>query len=48
MLAELPFRRDIAEHYARGGILAQLDAGMKATFEDLAERLEGLERESNT
>jgi len=40
LLAEIPFRRDIAEHYAHGGILSQLDAGMKATFENLAEQLE--------
>jgi MinD superfamily P-loop ATPase len=40
LLAEIPFRRDIAEHYARGGVLACLDAGMRTLFEDLAERLE--------
>ncbi len=40
LLAEIPFRRDIAEHYAQGGVLAQLDAGMKVLFEALAERLE--------
>ena len=42
LLAEIPFRRDIAEHYAHGGVLAQLDPGMQATFEDLAEKLEGM------
>jgi MinD superfamily P-loop ATPase len=42
LLAEIPFRRDIAEHYAHGGVLAQLDPGMRATFEDLAEQLECL------
>lgn len=40
LLAEIPFRRDIAEHYAQGGVLAKLDAGMQALFEALAERLE--------
>ncbi len=40
LLAEIPFRRDIAEHYAKGGLLAQLDPGLQTTFEDLAERLE--------
>lgn len=40
LLAEIPFRRDIAEHYARGGVLARLDAGMRTTFENLAEQLE--------
>ena len=39
LLAEIPFRRDIAEHYATGGILAQLDPGLRATFEGLSERL---------
>lgn len=39
LLAEIPFRRDIAEHYAKGGIMAQLDLDLRATFEDLAERL---------
>jgi MinD superfamily P-loop ATPase len=40
LLAEIPFRRDIAEHYAHGGILAHLDADMKATFENLVEQLD--------
>jgi MinD superfamily P-loop ATPase len=40
LLAEIPYRRDIAEHYAHGGILAHLDAGMKATFEHLVEQLD--------
>jgi len=47
LLAEIPFRRDIAEHYAKGGILAQLDPGLRATFEDLAERLERMGAEVN-
>ena len=38
-------RREIAEHYAKGGILAQLDGDMRRTFEDLAERLERMSRE---
>lgn len=42
LLAEIPFRRDIAEHYARGGVLARLDPGMTSLFEDLAGRLERL------
>jgi MinD superfamily P-loop ATPase len=40
VLAEIPFRRSIAEQYARGGIVAHLDDGMRATFEGLAESLE--------
>lgn len=39
VLAEIPFRRDIAEHYARGGVLAELDGAMAAVFDDLAEQL---------
>lgn len=42
LLAEIPFRRDIAEHYARGGVLAGLDPGMQSLFEDLAASLERL------
>jgi MinD superfamily P-loop ATPase len=40
ILAEIPFRRDIAEHYARGGVLAELDGEMATVFQDLAEKLE--------
>ena len=42
LLAKIPFRRDIAEHYARGGVLARLDSGMRVVFDSLAERLERL------
>lgn len=42
LLAEVPFRRDIAEHYARGGVLADLEPGMKSLFEELAVNLERL------
>lgn len=40
VLAEIPYRRGLAEHYAKGGVLARLDAGMNALFVDLAERLD--------
>ena len=40
ILAEIPFRRNIAEHYARGGVLAELDGEMATVFEDLAEKIE--------
>jgi MinD superfamily P-loop ATPase len=40
ILAEIPFHRDIAEHYARGGVLAELDGEMATVFQDLAEKLE--------
>ena len=40
VLLEIPFRRDIAEHYARSGVLPDLDAGLKADFAGLAAALE--------
>ena len=40
ILAEIPFRRDIAEHYAGGGVLTDLDEAMAALFAALARRLE--------
>lgn len=45
LLAEIAFRREIAEHYAHGGIVAQLDPGLRALFESLAERVERLAAE---
>jgi len=42
VLAELPFRRDIALAYAQGRVIAQLDAGLGNLFRDLATRLEGM------
>ncbi len=39
ILAEIPYRRDIAEHYSKGLILAEIDA-------DLAERFAGLGRDA--
>ena len=42
ILAELPFSREIAEQYARGGLLPQLNPSLWATFEDLAEQLKGM------
>lgn len=44
VLLEVPFRRDIAEHYAKGGVLPELDAGLKTAFEDLAGRVAALAR----
>lgn len=44
VLLEVPFRRDIAEHYAKGGVLPDLDAGLKTAFEDLAGRVAALAR----
>ena len=42
ILAELPFRREIALAYAQGLIVAQLDAGLGNMFRNLATRLEDL------
>ena len=42
VLAELPFRRDIAQAYAQGLVIAHLDAGLGDLFRDLATRLEAL------
>jgi MinD superfamily P-loop ATPase len=42
ILAELPFRRDIALAYAQGRVIAQVDAGLGDLFRDLAARLEGM------
>ena len=42
VLAELPFRRDIALAYSQGRVIAQVDAGLGDLFRDLATRLEGM------
>ena len=42
VLAELPFRRDIALAYAQGLVIAHLDSGLGDLFRDLARRLEGM------
>ena len=42
VLAELPFRRDIALAYAQGLVIAQVDAGLGDLFRDLATDLEGM------
>ena len=44
ILAEIPFSRVIAEHYAHGGVLPQLNPAMLATFEYLEEQLESMVR----
>lgn len=42
VLAEIPFRRDIAEHYARGGVLSRLDRGLEASFRELASKAQAM------
>lgn len=42
VLAELPFRRDIALAYSQGRVIAQVDAGLGDLFRDLATRMEGM------
>ena len=45
VVAEIPYRRDIAEHYSKGFILAEMDEAMGARFLDLALSLERLAKE---
>lgn len=40
ILAEIPFKRELAEHYARGGVLADLGGAMEQLFRDLGASLE--------
>lgn len=39
VLAEIPYRRDIAEHYSRGLILSELDEALHTSFVALRDRL---------
>ncbi|GAB1410173.1 ATP-binding protein [Desulfovibrionales bacterium] len=39
VLAEIPYRRDIAEHYSHGRILAELDPDMRRLFVDLGQNI---------
>jgi len=45
IVAEIPYRRDIAEHYAKGLILAELDEGLHGSFEALCGTLRHLAAE---
>lgn len=42
IVAEIPYRRDIAEHYAKGLVLAELDDGLKRQFAGLCRTLASL------
>nr|WP_320132709.1 ATP-binding protein [uncultured Holophaga sp.] len=44
ILAEIPYRREIAEHYARGGLLAEIDREMSLCFARLHEGLDRIHR----
>jgi MinD superfamily P-loop ATPase len=39
VVAEIPYRRDIAEHYSKGLVLAELDEGLKRQFAGLCRTL---------
>jgi MinD superfamily P-loop ATPase len=39
VLAEVPYRRDIAEHYSKGLVLAELDQGMNELFAGVGRKL---------
>ena len=42
VVAEIPYRRDIAEHYSKGLVLAELDDGLKRQFAGLCRTLASL------
>jgi MinD superfamily P-loop ATPase len=46
ILAEIPYRRDIAEHYSRGLVLAEMDRGLGGLFTDLAAKLLAMGKEA--
>ncbi|NLW81950.1 MAG: 4Fe-4S binding protein [Desulfovibrionales bacterium] len=45
ILAEIPYRRDIAEHYSRGLVLAEMDRGLGQLFAGLAAKLMAMGKE---
>lgn len=45
VVAEIPYRRDIAEHYSNGLVLAELDEGLKEQFAGLCRTLASLAKE---
>ena len=47
IVAEIPYRRDIAEHYAKGLVLAELDDGLKQQFAGLCRTLTTLAKETD-
>ena len=47
IVAEIPYRRDIAEHYSKGLVLAELDEGSKQQFAGLCRTLASLAKETD-
>jgi MinD superfamily P-loop ATPase len=45
VVAEIPYRRDIAEHYSRGSILAELDAELRSCFAGLCTTLAAMAKD---
>jgi MinD superfamily P-loop ATPase len=45
VVAEIPYRRDIAEHYSKGLVLAELDAELSARFGALSRTLKEMAKE---
>ena len=46
ILAEIPYRRDIAEHYSKGMILAEIDEGLGELFAKLGQDLRRMAKEA--
>lgn len=46
ILAEIPYRRDIAEHYSKGMILAEMDEGLGELFTKLGQDLRRMAKEA--
>lgn len=47
VVAEIPYRRDIAEQYSKGLVLAELDEGLKEQFAGLCRTLASLAKEGD-
>ena len=46
VVAEIPYRRDIAEHYSKGLVLAELDRGLGELFAGLGAKLRSMAKEA--
>ncbi|GAB6113201.1 4Fe-4S binding protein [Desulfomicrobium escambiense] len=47
IVAEIPYRRDIAEHYSKGLVLAEMDQGLGQLFSGLAAKLMAMGKEAD-
>ena len=45
IVAEIPYRRDIAEHYSKGLVLAEMDQGLGDLFANLGVKLQAMAKE---